>query len=314
MDVTPIALESINAGVSTAYNTQFDSVKPVYTEFTYEASSTGDEEVYPRVDLLPGMREWIGERRVNWLTMSSFKIQNRTWEGTIGVKRENIEDDKYGFLTQAAAQMGLGAARLPDLLIAQLMAGGTAALCPDNANFFDLDHENYSPNGGGQLTTNANYQPAPAGYTGPSWYLMATADVTKPFIYQKRRAFVVKALFDPSSPDVFYKNEFMWGNDGRCNAGYGLWHYVFRSDAQLNVTNLIAAREALSKWNRPDGSPLGILQSGGIKLVTGVQLGPIAKTYCTSQFLPAGDPLAVGGTVTNMFQGYATPVENPWIP
>lgn len=313
MEVNQIALESLNAGVSTAYNTQFDGVKPVYTEFTYEASSTGDEEVYPRVDLLPGLREWVGERKTNWLTLNAFTIKNKTFEGTIGVKRENIEDDKYGFLTQAAAQMGLGAARLPDLLIAGLMANGTSVLAPDGANFFDVDHENYAP-GGGSLTTNANYQPAPAGYTGPSWYLMATGDVTKPFIYQKRRAFVVRALFDPSSPTVFEKNEFTWGNDGRANAGYGLWHYVFRSDAPLTVANLEAARAALSKWNRPDGSPLGILQSGGVKLVTGVGLGPAARAYCTSDFLPAGDPMATGGTVTNTFKGLATPIENPWIP
>lgn len=306
MDVTPIALASINAGVTTAYNTQFAEVQTVFDKYTYIAASTGDQEVYPRVDLLPGLREWRGERKVNWLTLTDNPIVNKTYEGTIGVRRENIEDDKYGFLTQAAQQMGLSAGRLPDLLVAALMASGTTVQAVDGANFFDVDHENYSATGA--ITTNINYQ---AG-AGPSWYLMCTKDITKPFIFQKRRPFQVRALFDPNSEAVFEKNEFKWGNDGRCAAGYGLWHYVFRSDAALTVANLEAARAAMASWRRPDGSPLGIMAD---TLVTGIGLGPTAKSYCINDFLPPTDPLAAGvGTVANTFKGLATAVENPWIP
>ncbi|OYV40409.1 MAG: hypothetical protein B7Z80_04600 [Rhodospirillales bacterium 20-64-7] len=306
MDISPIALQSLNNGVSTAYNTQLFAAESIYKKFTYDAPSTGDAEVYPRLNMLPGLREWVGERVVNWLTMSTFTIANKTFENTIGVKRENLEDDKYGFLTQAAGEMGQAAGELADLLIAGLMNAGHTTIVSDNSNFFDTSHPNY--NADGSNGTNINYQ---AG-AGPSWYLLATKKVLKPFIYQTRRPFVLRSLFDPNSQEVFYKNEFTWGTDGRSNAGYGLWYLAFRSDAALTVANLEAARAAMSQWRRPNGTPMGIVPD---MLVTGTTLGPTARSYCNNPFLPAGDPLATGtGTVNNTFQGLATAVENPWIP
>jgi phage major head subunit gpT-like protein len=260
--------------------------------------------------MLPGLREWVGERVVNWLTLTTFAIKNKLFESTIGIKVQDIEDDKFSLLNQASASMGEAAGRLPDLLIAQLMAGGTTAAVPDGANFFDTDHENYDANG--NVISNFNYQAAPGGYTGPSWYLLATKKVQRPFIFQTRKPFVMKALFNPESPEVFYKNEFTWGNDGRCNAGYGLWQLAFRSDAPLTVANLEAARAAMAAWRRPDGAPLGVVPD---LLTTGVSLGPTARSYCTNDYLPPTDPLVVGvGTVNNTFKGLATALENPWIP
>jgi len=163
MDISPISLASINAGVNTAYNTQLWQADTVYDKFTYQAQSTGDQEVYPRLDMLPGLREWVGERVVNWLTLTTFAIKNKLFESTIGIKVQDIEDDKFSLLNQASASMGEAAGRLPDLLIAQLMAGGTTAAVPDGANFFDTDHENYDANG--NVISNFNYQAAPGGYT-----------------------------------------------------------------------------------------------------------------------------------------------------
>lgn len=309
MDISPIALQSLNNGVSTAYNTQLWAAKSIYKAFTYDASSTGDAEVYPRLNMLPGLREWVGERVVNWLTLSTFSIVNKTYESTIAVKRENLEDDKYGFLSQIAQGMGQATGELPDNLIAGLMKDGNTSIVADGSNFYDTDHPNF--NADGTNGTNTNYQAAPDGYTGPSWYLMATDKPTRPFIYQTRRPFVLKALFDPSGHDVYWKNEFSWGTDGRCNAGYGLWYLTFRSDAPMTLANLIAARTAMAAWRRPDGTPMGIV---GDLLVAPVALFPSARTYCENEYLPAGDPAATGvGTVANTFRGLSKALENPWL-
>jgi phage major head subunit gpT-like protein len=309
MDISPIALTSLNNGVSTAFNSQLWTAKSFYKMRTFDATSMGDEEVYPRLNMIPGLRKWVGERVVNWLNFNTFKIANETFENTVGVKRENLEDDKYGFLGQFAQQMGRNAANLPDLLTARLMVGGTTAIVDGSANFYDTDHLNYDQNG--NQTTNFNYQAAPNGYSGPSWYLHDTSQVLMPYIYQTRRPFGMKALFSPESPDVFWKDEFLWGVDGRANAGYGLWYLSFRSDAPLTVANLEAARTAMAAWRRPDGAPMGITPD---VLETGVTLGPTARSYCTNQFLPPTDPLVSGtGTVNNTFMGLAKAVENPWI-
>ena len=117
MEISFPALQSINDGINLQFNSQLWAAPGIYRKFSYDASSTGSEEVYPRLDMLPGIREWVGERVVNWLTQSTFTIKNKTFEGTIGVKREDIEDDKFGLLSPVAAQMGQNAGHLPDLLI-----------------------------------------------------------------------------------------------------------------------------------------------------------------------------------------------------
>jgi phage major head subunit gpT-like protein len=99
MDITIPNLASINIGVTTAYNTQFEAAESFYRDITTETSSTGSDEAYPRLDMIPGMREWIGDRLVHELSLLMFTIKNRTFENTIAVRREQIEDDRYGFLS-----------------------------------------------------------------------------------------------------------------------------------------------------------------------------------------------------------------------
>ena len=54
-------LQSINNGVNTAFNDQLFAAEPVWKKagFVFEATSTGAAEVYPRLDMLKGLREWI---------------------------------------------------------------------------------------------------------------------------------------------------------------------------------------------------------------------------------------------------------------
>lgn len=301
MQITFPALASINDAVNLAFNSQLYAAKTLYKEFTFDATSAGAAEVYPRLDMLTGLREWIGDRVVKSLSQETFTITNRTFEETIGIKREDIEDDRYGILTPVAQEMGQDAGRLPDLLIASLMKNGTSTLAYDGEDFFGASHPNYTSTGG--ATTVANY----ASGAGPSWYLIDGTRVLKPFIFQNRRPFRLVAKFSLTDPSVFFDNEFVWGVDGRCNAGMGLWQLAYRSDATMNLANLIAARLAMATIRRPDGSPMGIGQNG-LLLVVPTALYPTAVAYTQNEF----DPLA--GTLTpNTFRGLARAIENPWL-
>ena len=309
MDISFPALKSINDAVSLAFNSQLWAAPGIYKQFTYDASSTGSEEVYPRLDMIPGLREWIGERVVNWLTQTTFTIKNKTFEGTVGLKREDIEDDKYGLLSPVAAQMGENAGRLPDLLVAKLLLNGHTTLGIDGQNFFDTAHANYGANG--NATTIANYQ-ADTGGGGTPWFLFDTSKVLKPFIFQTRRPFKTVAKFSMTDENTIWADEYIWGVDGRCNAGYGLWQLAYCSYAPLTHDNLVAARTAMAEWRRPDGSPMGIT---GNLLVTPTKLFNKGRAYCENEFLPPGDPLVTGtaGTVGNDFQGLAKCIENVWL-
>lgn len=62
------------------------------------------------------------------------------------------------------------------------------------------------------------------------WFLLCTAKVIKPFIFQNRRKPILVAKTDINDDNVFFKNEYLYGADMRCNAGYGLWQLAYGSD------------------------------------------------------------------------------------
>jgi phage major head subunit gpT-like protein len=301
--ITAPLLGSINNAVNLAYNTQLFATQTVYQRFTLDMPSSGAAEVYPRLDMLPGIREWVGDRVVQSLSQLSFTIPNRDFEQTISIKRTDIEDDKYGILSIVAQEMGQNAARFPDLLIAKLMLAGHTTATYDGQNFFDTAHPTFDNNGASGPTV-ANYVTG----SGPAWFLFDTKRVVKPLIYQKRKPFVLIPKFSPTDPQVFWNKEFEWGNDGRSAGGFGMWQLGYMSNAALTHDNLIAARTAAASIRRPDGSPMGI--SYDLLVVPPTYL-PAAKALWMNDF----QPLAGGATslLPNQVKGMFEPLENPWI-
>ena len=252
MLITFPALRSINQAVSTAYNVQIDAVESMFRLFSSENSSDGEAEIYPRLDLISGLREWIGDRVVQQLGLHTFSIYNREFEETISVKRSQLEDDRFGFLGQAAQQLGQNAGELPDLLSSQLLAVGDTTPCYDGQNFFDPSHPQFDKTGA--ATTVANFFSG----TGPAWYLFDNRKVIKPMIYQKRRPFVITPMFSLTDEAVFTRGEYRWGVDGRMNMGFGIWDLMVKCTVPLTGANYAAARLAMMSHHKPNGAPLNI--------------------------------------------------------
>lgn len=296
--ITFPVLSSINIGVSTAFNSQLWSAGTVWDKFTYKATSDGASQIYPRLDVISGLREWVGDRVVKSLSQTTFAIANKTFEETIGIRREDIEDDRFGILTPAAEMLGQNAGRLPDLLIAQLMLAGNTTPTYDGQNFFDVAHPN--PNADGlTIGTVANYV---AGGSAP-WFLVDTTRVLRPFIFQTRRPFQVIPKFSMTDPQVFWNKEFEWGVDGRCNAGYGLWQLAYMSKATLTHDNVLAARTAMTSIRRPDGAPMGITPN--LLIATSANY-PTAKALQLNDYQPAV-------LIPNLLKGMFEAVENQWL-
>ena len=308
MEITFPNLATLNNSVSLAYNTQFFAAGRVCDPYVFDATSTGDAEVYPRLDLIGGLREWLGERLVERLSLSTFSITNKWYEKTISVAADNLMDDKYGFLAPAASQLGENAAQLKDLLVAALMTNGHTTLTYDGQNFFDLAHPTYTAAGSvsGPNTTVANYQSG----AGPAWYLFDTSRVIKPFIWQTRKPFTIIPKFSMTDEQVFWNKEFEWGVDGRCNAGYGLWQFAFQSLAPMTVANVNAARTLMGQIRRPNGVPMGIKPD---LLVVPTALYPDARAYAENEFIPIDSTTGAVTLGPNPLRGLFKALENPWL-
>ncbi len=316
--ITPQVLAAIFQGFSFVFNDALKGVTPLYADIAMDVPSSTTAENYGWLGQMPRMREWVGDRVVQSLNAYGYQIVNKTFETTIGVKREQIEDDQYGLFNPIFAELGRSVALFPDELCFPLLSNGWTNLCYDGQPFFSSAHPVLDANG--NLTTASNQSGgAPATpATTPAWFLIDKSRALKPIIHQKRRPFeFVSKTSEQSSDLVYQRNEFLYSVDGRVNAGYALWQLAYGSTAALTRPNFRAAYEAMITLRGDYGRPLGIVP-------TEIWVGPsshmIARDLFETDFLPVdgapGEAALSGavGMIANADKGLVKVRMTPWLP
>lgn len=237
--------------LKTAFDEGFAGLQPQWNIVATEVPSTTSENTYGWLGQFPGLREWVGDRVVRNVKQHDYAIRNKTWESTIAVPREAIEDDQYGVYAPMAQEMGRAAAEHPDTLVFGLLAAGFTTACYDGQYFFDTDHP--VTNADGVEVSVSNFQ----GGTGTAWYLIDDSRAIKPIIFQMRRKPEFTAKDQLTDDNVFFQREFIYGTDGRWNAGFGLWQLAYASKQTLDEANLTAAIAAFEGQSGDNGRKLG---------------------------------------------------------
>lgn len=240
-------LNAMYNGFKTAYNDAFAGVQPMWSRVATLVPSTAKVENYGWLGQFPQLREWVGDRQVKGIAASSYQIANKKYEASIGVPRDDIDDDSYGVLTPLFSSMGQAAAAHPDSLVFTLLAAGFATNCFDGQYFFDSDH----PVGAGTVSNTG-------GGAGSGWYLLDTSRPLRPIIFQKRREYELTSMTDSKDEAVWMRDEYRYGVDARVNVGYGFWQMAYGSKSTLDATNFNAAIAAMMAFKSDDGRPLGI--------------------------------------------------------
>lgn len=247
MDINIANLRGIYTSLSTLFNTAMAATPAFYQKVAMTVPSTTFSNEYPRLDDLPGFREWIGDRVAHDVGAALYSIQNRSFEKTIAIKRRMIEDDQIGIFTPIAAQYGQDGASFPDTLVWPLFKKGETTKCYDGQYYFDTDHPGYNEQGN-QISV-SNY----AAGAQPAWYLIDDTQVVKPMIWQTRKPIKLTQMFSETDPNVFWQDQYVWGADTRGNAGFGLWQMAFKSKLELTDVNFAAARTAMQSIRKRDG-------------------------------------------------------------
>jgi phage major head subunit gpT-like protein len=110
-----------------------------FSEAAMVVPSSTNTENHGWLNQIPGFREWVGDRVVNNIATNKLAVTNKDWEGTIGVDRNDIEDDTYGLysgLFRAMGAEGSDEALWLDMVMDALIANGNWA---DGAAFFKAD-------------------------------------------------------------------------------------------------------------------------------------------------------------------------------
>jgi len=109
----------------------------VWAQIAMQIPSTTATETHGWLNDIPGLREWIGPRVANGVESKKLTVTNKKFEGTIEMKREDIEDDKLGlYRTIQAPGLGMEAAIYPEELILGALLYGTTSKWVDDTEFF----------------------------------------------------------------------------------------------------------------------------------------------------------------------------------
>lgn len=280
MIVNSANLEALRVGFKTIFNDAFKGEKSTYDKIAEIVTSTTGEEKYGWLGELAGMREWIGARVVQNLAEHDYAIKNKDFELTVGVKRNDIEDDTLGTYNIRFKTLGRAAARHPNQLAFGALVNGFTADCYDGQPFFDTDHPVIGEDG--KIVTVANTD----GGAGTPWFLLATEEIIKPIIFQERKKPEFVSKDKTTDDNVFDKKLYLYGVDSRCNVGYGFWQMAWGSRQPLTAANYAKARAAIGGMKGDHGSPLGISPN---LLVVPRSLEESARRILKAETIDGGD-------------------------
>lgn len=280
MIINAATLSSLYRAFNTAFKKGFDGIQPLWNKVATLVPSTTKTEDYGWLGKLPRMREWIGDRQVQNLKLHSYSIKNKSFESTVGVDRDDIDDDSLGVYSPIFETLGSNASEQPDELVFALLAAGFTTACYDGQYFFDTDHPVIGADGASASVSNVQ-----AGAGNP-WFLLDTRRPLKPLIFQERKKPQFVAMDKETDSNVFFRKEYIYGVDSRCNVGYGFWQQAFGSKDLLDTANFEAAYDAMGAFKGDADKPLGIKAN---LLVVGSSNASAARKIVEAQLINGGD-------------------------
>lgn len=296
MLVNQANLDALRVGFKTNFQNGLGQASSMYGSVATVVPSSVREEKYGWLGKLPRVREWIGDRVVQNLQQHDYAIKNKPWELTLGVDRDDIEDDNLGIYATLFTAMGMETGSHIDSLVFDLLKNGFSTNCYDGQYFFDTDHPVLNAAGVPQNVSNTG------GGSGAPWFLLCTKGAIKPLIYQKRKDWEFVNRDKSTDQNVFTKKEFQYGADARGNVGFGFWQMAYGSKQTLDAAAYKAAREALTGMKGDYGKPLGLVPNLLVVGATGESAG---RKILNSE-------LGTGGE-TNEWKGTAELLVCPWL-
>jgi len=256
--VTPALLTALFTGFKTEFEQGKSEAAPQFNKIASVIKSTSASNTYGWLGKFPSLAKWIGDRNIQSMKSQAYTITNDDYESTVGVDRNDIEDDNLGVYSPIFKEMGNAAAIHPDEMIFPLLAAGFTTLCYDGQNYFDEEHPVYpNADGTGTALSTANMA-VDAGYTGDAWYVLDTSKALKPLIFQERKKPNLLAMTKMDDEAVFTRKEYRYGVDCRDAAGFGFWQLAFANKRALTPDNLWDSIEKMRSFKADGGRKLGI--------------------------------------------------------
>lgn len=140
MIVNKASLSALFVSMSAIFNGAFAAAPAQWEKIAMRAPSTTGQNDYAWLANFPKMRPWIGDKYIKNLEGFKYSVANRSFEATIAVKRDDMDDDALGMVPAQTQQAGYSAKQWPDEMVFDVVNAGFSSLCFDGQYFFDTDH------------------------------------------------------------------------------------------------------------------------------------------------------------------------------
>lgn len=140
MIINAANLRAAYVGHRALFTGAIKDAKPRYMALAQQVSSEGPSNQYHFSGGIPGLREWIGSRVVHGLEAKKVDLANVNYELTLGIPRNDFEDDNLGIYAGQIQMMGRRAAQHPDKLAFDLLNDGFSDKGYDDKAFFATNH------------------------------------------------------------------------------------------------------------------------------------------------------------------------------
>lgn len=146
MILSHASLDALRVGFSKAFQSAYDDTPVDWPAMATEVPSSAKSNVYGWVAQSTKMREWLGPRIAVNLKEHAYTLTNKSFEGTVEVDRDEIEDDNLAnYSTQMMPQLGAAAKKHPDRLLVDLIQSNPETF--DGEDLFSASHPTFEEGG-----------------------------------------------------------------------------------------------------------------------------------------------------------------------
>lgn len=140
MLVTKAAIQQLQVGFSSIHRAGWNKTEPKLVELATTVPSNTRTNTYGWMGRLLKMRKWDGPRVIQNLNTHAYQLENEPYELTVGVDRDDIEDDQLGVYNPLFEELGRNSKKWPDQVLKTALQAGTTNLGFDGVAFFASTH------------------------------------------------------------------------------------------------------------------------------------------------------------------------------
>lgn len=141
MIINKQSLAALFIALKASFQSAFDGASTQWEKIATKVPSTTGSNLYTWFGLFPKMRAWVGSKNIKNLEAFKYQVDNKDFEATIAVKKNDIKDDQTGQYAMVAQSQGFSAKQFPDELVFDAVNAGFTGRCFDGKAFFATDHK-----------------------------------------------------------------------------------------------------------------------------------------------------------------------------